>query len=128
MQPNLKTLRNFGLLMGFMIIVIFGLVMPLSHGNLFPLWPWILAVVFWLFALLVPGALSGIYQGWMKIGHVLGWINIRLILGTMFFLIVTPTALVLSLWNRDVLTTKPNKRLESYRVKSQVQGRLEEPF
>jgi len=51
---------------------------------------------------------------WMKIGHGLGWFNTRVLLGLIFFLLLTPIALVTRLFGMDLLDQKLQKEKESY--------------
>ena len=51
--------------------------------------------------LMMPGLLKQVYQGWMWVGHVMGWVNTRIILGILFYGIVTPMGLVMKLTGRD---------------------------
>jgi hypothetical protein len=54
-----------------------------------------------------------LYRVWMKFSHVLGYINTRLLLAAVFFLVITPLALLMRLFGRDVLALRQEKR-ESY--------------
>ena len=54
------------------------------------------------------------YQGWMKLGHMLGWINSHLILGAVFVFVLQPIAYVMRLTGYDPLKRK-RAGLESYR-------------
>jgi hypothetical protein len=91
-----KTLRNFGLLMGGMFALLFGLVFPWISGKPNPLWPFYLLGGFWFLALLIPNFLAPVHWFWMKLGHYLGWINSRIILGILFFFLFTPLAWLLT--------------------------------
>lgn len=52
-----------------------------------------------------------LYRYWMKFAHVLGWINTRILLTLFYFVILTPFALLVSLFKRDLLdqSFKPNE-------------------
>lgn len=45
--------------------------------------------------------LKAIYKGWMKFAHVLGWVNTRIILTLVYFLIFTPLATIFRLIGKD---------------------------
>lgn len=69
-------------------------------------------------ALLAPGALVPFYHFWMRrVTAPLGWFNTRLILGIVFFLVVTPMALLSKLFGKDRLRRQPLPPGESYWVK-----------
>lgn len=90
---------------GFLFAAVFALV------AFWPLWPprvpdlyWLLGAGVWLAAAVVyPKGLAPLYRGWMVLGHALGWINTRAILGLVFFVIVTPIGLVMRLFGKDPL-------------------------
>lgn len=115
-QPGNKELREFGLVTGAIAALLFGLLLPwlLNHGL--PLWPWIVAGVLWAWALLLPASLLPVYRGWMAIGHVLGWINTRIILGIMFYILFLPAGLVMRLLGNDPMARKIDKSQKTYRV------------
>jgi len=125
-----KTLREFGLITGGILVVLFGLLFPWIFDYSYPGWPWIIAGILWLWALLLPGTLNPIYHGWMAIGHVLGWINTRIILGVMFYVIFLPAGLLLKLLGKDPMARKINKSQDTYRVIHSVpkKDHVERPY
>lgn len=96
---------------GFIFAVVFLIV---AFWPLWPVWPRSAPSVVWLGAagtsvllgLLVPQLLTPLYKAWMVLGHMLGWINSRIILGLVFFVVVTPTALLMRLFGKNLLGLK----------------------
>ena len=129
-NPDKQELRKFGLVFAGMFILIFGLLLPWIWDKSSPMWPWIVAAVFIAAALLVPMALGPVYRLWMKIGHVLGWINTRIILGIMFFLMFAPVALLLRLLRKDMLRQRLDTAATTYRIASEElpRDRMERPY
>jgi saxitoxin biosynthesis operon SxtJ-like protein len=72
------------------------------------------AAAFLLAGLIAPRSLSGIYAVWMRIGEALAWINTRIILTLIFFLVVTPTGLVMRLFGRSPLDPRRRRSAASY--------------
>ena len=76
-----------------------------------PLWPipsphsvWLSAAAVTLVAgLVLPRLLTPFYRAWMRFSHVLGWVNVRIILGFVFFVLVTPIGLFMRLFGKDML-------------------------
>lgn len=128
--PDRKELRQFGLVAGTMTAGIFGLVLPLLFDREFPAWPWAAAAVLLCWAVIAPATLKPVYHVWMTIGLVLGWINTRIILGIMFFLIILPVGLLKRLTGRDPMERSLIRERKSYRVTSSVRDRkhMERPF
>ena len=129
-DPDKKELRQFGLVFASGIALIFGLFLPWLFEHPWPLWPWVVAGVFTVTALLLPQALRPVFWLWMKFGHVLGWINTRIILGITFLLLFIPVALVFHLIGKDPLRRKLDRSANSYRIKSEhlPRERMEKPF
>jgi ABC-type glycerol-3-phosphate transport system permease component len=61
-----------------------------------------------------PPALRPVHAALIKIGAVLGWLNTRLILILVYYLIFTPAALVMRLAGRDPLSRRLDRKAESY--------------
>lgn len=125
-----KDLRNFGLIMAGMIALFFGLLLPWIWALPWPLWPWIAAVGFALLAGVAPLLLKPVYLVWMKIGHVLGWINTRIILGVFFFAVLLPVGVLMRMLRGDPMARALDRQAETYRINSQAKpaGDLERPF
>jgi len=126
-------LRKFGLIMGSMIALIFGLLFPwIADTTLenWPRWPFITMVIFWALAFLLPESLRKVNELWLKVGNVLGWINSRIILGVMFYLLIFPIGLLLKLFGKDSMNRKLEKGADSYRkvTKLRAKDHLEKPF
>ena len=117
-QLDIKELRNFGLVTGSIIALLFGLLLPWLFNRSLPGWPWIVSAVLILWALAHPKTLKPVYRIWMAIGHVLGWINSRIILTVMFYLIILPVGIIMRLACKDPMARKTNSLQESYRVTS----------
>jgi saxitoxin biosynthesis operon SxtJ-like protein len=113
---NAKQLRHFGFLVG----GIFGLIglWPMLWRHQSPrLWALALTVLLVVPALVAPRTLAPVYRVWMAAGEVLAWINTRIILGVVFYLVVTPIGLVMRLTNHDPMRRKFEQAGESYRVR-----------
>jgi hypothetical protein len=85
-----KGLRNFGLLMAALIVVFFAILIPWIWNAGISYITLIAAASFGLLGLAVPTALRPVYALWMRIGAVLGWINTRIILCLVFYLMFVP--------------------------------------
>ena len=121
-KENLSSteLRKFGLILAGGFIVFFGLLIPLLKGRGIHLmsWPWLLAAGLVVISLVIPKALGPLNRAWMFLGHILGWINTRIILGIVFLLIFTPTALVFRLLGKDPMRRSFMVELQTYRLGS----------
>jgi len=125
-----KELRQFGIMMGSFLVLFFGLLIPWIWGIAFPAWPWIAAAVFIGTALVIPIVLKPIYVVWMKLSHVLGWINTKILLSIVFYLIFLPIGILMRLFGKDPMHRKLEKNVTTYRIKSKQPSvdHLEKPF
>lgn len=118
--PDSKGLRRFGLVTGLIFILLFGLALPLLRHRAIPRWPYVPGVPLVVFGLILPRALGPVHRIWMTAGGVLGWINTRIILTIVFFLIVTPLGIVRRLVGKDSLGRRFRRDARSYRVESEA--------
>lgn len=107
-----KQLRDFGLMMaGFFAVL--TLLRYLRHHT----WNHYLigiGLVFLALGLLVPQSLGPFYRVWMKFGRVLGWVNSRVLLFLIFYLVVTPVGVLRRLFQGDPLKRSMDKSATTY--------------
>jgi len=132
MIPELdrKGLREFGLVTGAAVVAIFGLFFPWMLELDWPVWPWVIATPLWLMALVHPSGLRGPYRAWMRFGLLASRVTTPLLLGIVFFIMITPMAMVRRLMGKDALRMELDPNQDSYRVRStrSPTKKLERPF
>jgi hypothetical protein len=108
-------LRNFGLIVGGIFAAI-GLWPAVVRGN--PVRGWLLglAIALILPALVAPRVLGPAHRAWMLLGEALGWVNTRIVLGVIFFGLITPMAVVFRLRGRDPMQRTFDPATTTYRV------------
>ncbi len=114
-QADRKELKRFGLLVGGILSAI-GLWLITAEGIGRQVWLVVLGVSLVLLGLLLPGALGPVYRVWMRVGHVLGWINTRIILGVIFYGLITPMGLIMRMLGKDSMRRVLIREAHSYRV------------
>jgi Saxitoxin biosynthesis operon protein SxtJ len=110
-----KQLRSFGFTVGgiFALIGFWPLVIRAEDPRW---WALVVAGCLLLPAVVFPRSLIWVHKGWMAIGHVLGWINTRIILGIVFYVIVTPIGIFRRWLGKDPMGRQVRPDLDSYRV------------
>ena len=110
-----KELRQFGLLVG-AVFTVMGLWPLVFRGE--PLRLWAIGIGGLLIACggILPQLLAPIHKGWMWVGHILGWINTRILLGIVFYALVTPMGLVFRLMGKDTMRQAFAESSTTYRV------------
>ncbi|GAB4337901.1 MAG: hypothetical protein Kow0089_09490 [Desulfobulbaceae bacterium] len=129
-NPEKKELRNFGLITGAMVVLFFGLLVPWFFGREFARWPWITGGILAAWGLALPRTLRPVYIVWMTIGHWLGWINTRIILTLLFYLLILPVGVIMRLFGKDPLARSFDPGRQSYRVESSAPDKthMERPY
>jgi hypothetical protein len=113
---NRAQLRSFGLIVGGIFGAI-GLWPAVIRGGGVRLWCLGLAAALILPAVFAPTLLGPAHRPWMALGAVLGWINTRLVLGIVFFGLITPIGIVLRLAGRDPMQRAFDRNATTYRVR-----------
>jgi hypothetical protein len=114
--PTKDDLRKFAFIVGGVLSAIFGALIPfLNRGSWNPILVYV-GIGIILFGLIFPSALYYPNRLWMLIGEALGWINTRIILSAIFFLLFTPIGFIKKLFGTDSLKRKLEPKLNSYRI------------
>ena len=118
-QASPRDLRSFGftLAVGFAVV---GLWPNLFHGQPVRLWSVCLGALFGVTATIVPNALRSARRAWLALGNVLGRINTGVILGVLFYGMVTPLRLMMKAAGRDPMNRAFDRSCESYRSPRQT--------
>ena len=107
--------RNFGLVF-FIIFLIFGL-WPIKNGEEIRIWLILFAFIFLILGIMESKLLSPLNRFWFKFGMKLGAIVAPIVMGAIFFMVVTPIGLFMSMIGKDLLNKKHDKKKETYWIK-----------
>ena len=123
-------LRQFGITTGAIVAGLFGVFFPWLLEVGFVLWPWVLCGLLALMGLVAPMSLRPVYQVWMRFGLMMSRFTTPLIMGLVFFLVITPVALIMKILGKDPMRRKLAQDQTTYRVTSarSARERLERPF
>ena len=107
---------------GFVFCVFFLIISfwPLLNGNEIRIWSLVISVIFLIITLTKPILLSPLNKIWFKIGIFLGSIVSPIIMGIVFFGVVTPISLIMKILGKDLLKLKKNKT-NSYWIERSIQ-------
>ena len=123
-----KILREFGFFVGIGFPVLVGLILPFFSGHAFRYWTLWIGLPLLFVAILKPGLLFYPYKFWMKLGHVLGWVNSRVILGLVFLFILQPIAFIMKSFGYDPLRTKKQEENTYREIRSNNKINLRKIF
>lgn len=111
-KSSKKDLRNFGLTVGLVFIILGGLFFWLEKGSY--LYLLLVGAGFILAALFVPKFLTPLQKIWMTAAIIIGWFMTRVILSLLFYLVLTPTNIFSRLFGKRFLDLKIDKSRKSY--------------
>ena len=107
--------RNFGIV--FFVVFLIVSLWPLIHGELIRIWSIIISLFFLILGLMNSKLLTPLNQLWFKFGIILGAIVAPIVMGVVFFLVVTPTGVVMRIMGKDLLRKRYDKKKETYWIK-----------
>ena len=96
--------RSFGIF--FFAVFILIAFYPLTKGNDLRIWALVISFIFLILGLLNSSFLAPLNKIWFKFGLVLGKIVSPLVMGMIFFFVVTPTAILMKILRKDLLNLK----------------------
>lgn len=110
---------------GFVFAIVFALIgaFPLVRLDAPRWWSLAIALAFALLGTLVPHILHPLNRAWLAFGRLLHRIVSPLVMGAIFFLAVTPTALIMRLRGRDLLSLRRRPDLASYWIEREAGAR-----
>ena len=103
--------KSFGIVFFFFFLIV--AVYPLYFGENFRIWSFIISLVFLILGLINSRILTPLNFLWFKFGILLGKIISPIVMGLVFFLVVTPTGLIMRALKKDLLNLK-KKDSKSY--------------
>ena len=128
LDTSSNEIRKFGLVIAIALGVI-GIFVYVKFANFDVVgWLWGIGLLFLILGFILPSVLRPVYRIWMLLAYFIGGIVSRVILTVLFYVVLTPTGLVLRLFGKDVLDQKFDKRRESYWVKKDLSGHTKEQY
>ena len=123
---KLSSNRSFGIV--FFVFFLLIALYPLTYGGEIRAWSVIISLIFLALGLLNSKILAPLNKLWTKFGIFLGKITSPLIMGIIFFLVVTPIGLIMRLLGKDVLHLKYNKNNSYWIEKDGPKSKMKNQF
>ena len=118
--------RSFGIV--FFIVFLLIASYPLTYGGEIRIWSLIISIIFLILGLLNSKILAPLNKIWFKFGIFLGKMISPLIMGIIFFLVVTPIGLIMRLLGKDLLNLKYNKNKSYWIEKNGPKSKMKNQF
>ncbi len=128
MQQNIKlpSNRNFGIV--FFIVFLIISLWPLLNQNEIRIWSIAFSGIFLVLGLLNSKLLLPLNKLWFKFGILLGGIVAPIVMGIIYFLVVTPTGLIMKILGKDLLGMRKNKKNSYWIEKDNSHNSLRNQF
>ena len=107
--------RNFGLV--FFIVFLIVALWPLKYEEDIRLWSLVLSIIFFILGILNSKLLTPLNKLWFKLGMFLGSIVSPIVMGIVYFIVVTPIGIFMRLLGKDLLKTSKAKNTSTYWIK-----------
>ena len=107
--------RNFGLVF-FVVFLILGF-WPIINGGEIRIWLVTISLIFLVLGMMKSKLLTPLNKLWFKFGMILGAIVAPIVMGVVFFLVVTPIGFVMRIIGKDLLRKRFDKKKETYWIK-----------
>ena len=103
---NIKFKDNitFGIL--FLIFFLIVGIYPLKSGGVIRIWSVVLSLVFLIVTIIRPNLFTFLNKFWIQFGFLLGKIISPLVMGLVFFFVVTPIGILIRILKKDVMGLK----------------------
>jgi len=108
-----KDLRQFGMVLA-SILIVFGAIHFLKHHIILAQWFCGIGLIVLFLGVLAPRMLKNVYAVFLKVAHAIGWFNTRVILILIYYVVLTPIAIVVRICGKDLLNRKIEKSVSSY--------------
>ena len=118
--------RSFGIV--FFVFFLIVSLYPLYFNNSLNIWALILSIIFLILGLINSKILTPLNILWFKFGMFLGRIISPIIMGMVFFFVVTPTGLLMKLFNKDLLRLKKKNTKSYWIAKSNEKSNMKNQF
>ena len=118
--------KSFGIV--FFIVFLLIAIYPLINNGELRIWSLIIAIIFLILGLINSKILTPLNKLWFKFGLLLGKVVSPLIMGIIFFLVVTPTALIMRIIGKDLLNLKFNNKKSYWIEKTGPRSKMKNQF
>ena len=131
MNKNLKNIEiNSNKSFGVVFFIFFSIVsiFPLFKDGNIRIWSLIVAIIFLILGLLNSEVLTPLNKIWFKFGILLGSFVSPIVMGIVFFAIVTPTSLIMKVLGKNLLNLKKDNKKTYWIERSKIKSKMKNQF
>ncbi len=125
-EIKISSNRSFGIV--FFIVFLVVALYPLTKSHDIRFWSLIISLIFLSLGLVNSKILSPLNKIWFKFGIFLGKLISPLVMGIIFFLVITPIGLIMRILGKDLLNLKYNKKHSYWIEKNEPKSKMKNQF
>ena len=125
-EIKISSNQSFGIV--FFVVFLLIAIYPLSYNGEIRIWSIVISFIFLILGLLKSKILTPLNKLWFKFGILLGMIFSPLIMGIIFFVVVTPIGLIMRILGKDLLNLKYNLNKSYWIEKSGPKSKMKNQF
>ena len=127
-NSNIKigTNKSFGLV--FFVFFFIVSVFPLLNGENIRVWSLIISIIFLILGIMNSKILTPLNQVWFKFGILLGRFVSPVVMGVVFFMVVTPTSLIMKVLQKNLLNLKKGNKKTYWIERSKIKSKMNNQF
>ena len=127
-NSNIKigTNKSFGIV--FFIFFLIVSIFPLLNNGDIRVWSLIISLIFLILGILNSKILTPLNQIWFKFGILLGRFVSPVVMGIIFFAIVTPTSLIMRVLQKNLLNLKKGNKKTYWIERSKIKSKMKNQF
>ena len=118
--------KSFGIV--FFVVFLLIALYPLLNDENIRIWSLIISFIFLLLGIFNSKVLSPLNKVWFKFGILLGKVISPIVMGLVFFLVVTPTGILMKIFRKDLLNLKFNKNKSYWIEKKGPKSKMKNQF
>ena len=123
---KLPTNKNFGIV--FFIVFLLIALWPLLNENEIRIWSLLISFIFLALGLINSNLLTPLNKIWIKFSIFLGNFVAPIVMGIIFFLVVTPTSIIMKILEKDLLNLKKNNNNSYWIEKSNQNSKMKNQY
>ena len=126
MKLKASSNKSFGIV--FFIFFLIVSIFPLFKEGDIRIWSFIIAIIFFVLGLMNSKILTPLNKIWFKFGILLGSFVSPIVMGIVFFVIVTPTSIIMRVLGKNLLNLKKDNKKTYWVERSKIQSKMKNQF
>ena len=118
--------KSFGIV--FFIVFLIISIYPILNDENIRIWPLFPALIFLILGIKNSRILTPLNNAWFKFGLILGKIVSPVVMGIVFFTVITPISIIMKILRKDLLNLKYNSNTSYWIKKSEPKSKMKNQF